>query len=128
MATKLTDYLNAINHSKSPLMDTEDESVEKGYVPFLVNRCLSYFPDTILQANEMNRYGSIRKKMQFDFLTHSIRARKRFSKWMKIGEEENLSAVKERYGCSDIKAKEILRVLTTEQIESVRLSVQKGGS
>ena len=126
MQPKLTDYLNAINVNKASLCD--DEQGEKGYVPFLVNRGLSYFPDTILQANAMNRHASLRKRMQFDFLRHSIRSRKRFSKWFKTEEADNLAAVKERYGCSDAKAKEILRVLTPEQISEVVASTNKGGA
>ena len=63
---KLGDYLNAINYSKDNLL--EDEAAAKGYVPFVVNRCLSYFPDTILQANEMNLLPNADKKMQFDYL------------------------------------------------------------
>lgn len=125
MTLKLTDYLNAINVNKNPLCDEEHD--EKGYVPFLVNRGLSYFPDTILQANEMNRYGSLRKRMQFDFLRHSVRARKRFSKWFKADEAQNLASIKERYGCSDAKAKDIMRVLTPEQIAHIVRSTNKGG-
>lgn len=101
MQPKLTDYLNAINVNKSALCD--DEFGEKGYVPFLVNRGLSYFPDTILQANAMNRHSGLRKRMQFDFLRHSIRSRKRFSKWFKAEEADNLASIKERYGCSNAK-------------------------
>jgi hypothetical protein len=80
---KLGDYLNAINYTKEPLLDTEDESVEKGYTPFVVNRCLSYFIDTILYANEMNLRPETDKKMQFDYLQRTIRKNKRYSKWLK---------------------------------------------
>jgi hypothetical protein len=125
MTLKLTDYLNAINVNKTPLCD--DEHGERGYIPFLVNRGLSYFPDTIMQANEMNLNASLRKRMQFDFLRNSIRSRKRFSKWIKAEEHEHLAAIQERYGCSLAKAKEYARVLTPQQIEHVVASVHKGG-
>lgn len=125
MTLKLTDYLTAINVSKAPLCD--DEQVERGYVPFIANRGLSYFPDTILQVNAMNRYASLRKRMQFDFLRHSTRSRKRFSKWFKAEEAENMAAIKERYGCSNAKAREIMGVLTPQQIASVVHSTRKGG-
>ena len=96
---KLGDYLNAINFSKKDLMDTEDEQVEKKYLPFIINRCLSYFPDTILQVNEMNLHSNLDKKMQFDFLRHSIRPRKRFSKWLKNEKTEQFEAIKKYYNC-----------------------------
>jgi hypothetical protein len=125
MTHKLTDYLNAINHNKTDLC--EDDEGERGYVPFLINRSLSYFPDTILQANAMNQFSGIRKKMQFDFLRYSVRSRKRFSKWFKAEEQADLEAVMERYQVSTAKAKDILRILTPEQMQSVRDSLFKGG-
>jgi hypothetical protein len=126
MTLKLADYLNAINVNKNPLCDEEYD--ERGYIPFLINRGLSYFPDTIMQANDMNRHGSLRKRMQFDFLRHSIRARKRFSKWFKAEEAENLASIKERYDCSAAKAKEIMRVLTPKQVADIVRSTNKGGT
>ena len=50
------DYVNSINVTKTNMMrNTEnDELAEKGYEPFLTNRSLSYFEDTIGMANEMN--------------------------------------------------------------------------
>ncbi len=71
---KLGDYLNAINYSKDDLF--ADEEAAKGYAPFIINRCLSYFPDTILQANEMNTNSELGKQEQFDYLRHSIRKRR----------------------------------------------------
>ena len=98
---KLGDYLTAINYSKENLLDTEDEMVEKKYTPFIVNRCLSYFPDTIMQANEMNYWCGVDKKMHFDFLSNSTRKRKRFSKWLKDVKPEDFETVKEYFGYSD---------------------------
>jgi len=116
---KLTEYLNAINHSKEPLMDTEDESVEKKYAPFVVNRCLSYFIDTVLYANIMNEHSYISNKMQFDYLSNSIRKRKRFSKWLKKEMTDDIEIIKEMYNYSDAKAKEVAELLTPEQIKEM---------
>ena len=124
---KLSEYLNAINHTKESLLDTEDESVEKEYTPFVVNRCLSYFMDTVLYANEMNRYSGIDKKMQFDYLLSSIRKNKRYSKWLKRESVENLGLVKEFYGYSDSKAREILDILSEDDIEFIRQKLDRGG-
>ena len=48
------EYLKSINESKKDIMI--DDLAEKEYNSFIVNRGLSYFKDTILYANEMNRY------------------------------------------------------------------------
>ena len=120
---KLNDYLTAINKTKVDLMNTEDETVEKEYVPFLINRCLSNFPDTIFQTNEMNIHHNIEKRLQFDFLRSSIRPRKRFSKWLKSPKISYLDDVKKYYGYSNQKAKDALKILNKEQLEYIRNSL-----
>lgn len=124
---KLSDYLKAINHTKKPLLDTDDEFVEKGYVPFVVNRCLSYFPDTIFHVNEMNSCPSIDKKMHFDYLMNSIRKRKRFSKWMKNEESQKINVIKEYFGYSERKAREISSLLSDSDIEEMTKYLYTGG-
>jgi hypothetical protein len=124
---KLSEYLNAINYTKESLLDTEDESVEKEYTPFVVNRCLSYFIDTVLYVNEMNRLPHTDKKMQFDYLLASIRKNKRYSKWLRRESEENLDLVKQFYGYSDPKAREILDIITEEDIIWMKRMIDTGG-
>ena len=124
---ELKEYLNAINHKKKPLMDTEDEAWEKKYLPFVVNRCISPFLDTIMLVNEMNRLHHLDKKLQFDFLLNSIRTRKRFAPWMKANKISNLEYVKEFYGYSNAKAKSALTILTNEQVKQIKISLNKGG-
>lgn len=120
---KLGDYLNAINYSKDNLL--EDEAAAKGYVPFVVNRCLSYFPDTILQANEMNLLPNADKKMQFDYLCHSVRKRKRFSKWLKNENDPRLDSVKLYYNLGTKKALEAMSVMSDDQIDEIHQHIVK---
>ena len=124
---ELKDYLNAINYTKEALMDTEDEIWEKKYPPFIINKALSGFPDTIMYANEMNQNHHLDKKLQFDFLLNSIRKRKRFTPWLRANKVSNLEYVKEFYGYSNEKAKSALTILTKEQIKTIKNSLFKGG-
>ena len=124
---ELKDYLKAINQTKEPLMDSEDEEWEKKYPPFIVNKCLSPFPDTIQLVNEMNQLPHLDKKLQFDFLINSLRPRKRYSPWMKAKKLDNLEYVKEYYGYSNEKAKTALSILTKDDIEHIKKSLNKGG-
>tara|TARA_R110000824_G_scaffold101800_4_gene241812 strand:+ start:714 stop:1109 length:396 start_codon:yes stop_codon:yes gene_type:complete len=124
---KLSEYLNAINYTKENLLDTEDESVEKEYTPFVVNRCLSYFIDTVLYVNEMNRLPHTDKNMQFEYLLTSIRKNKRYSKWLRRESEENLDLVKQFYGYSDTKAREILDIITEDDIIWMKQMIDTGG-
>ena len=119
------DYLNAINTSKKHIM--VDDVSEKAYTPFMVNRGLSYFPDTILYANEMNINHHIDHRLQFDFFINIIRKKKRFSKWAKPINIENLELIKEYYGYSNEKAKSVLSLLNNEQINELKLRMYKGG-
>jgi|TARA_R100001460_G_scaffold796_6_gene3556 hypothetical protein len=120
---KLGDYLNAINYSKDDLF--ADEEAAKGYVPFIVNRSLSYFPDTILQANDMNIHADLGKQEQFDYLRHSIRKRRRFSKWLKKTEDKRIESVKIFYNLGTKKALESMRVLSDRQIDEIHDYVLK---
>ena len=124
---ELKDYLNAVNHTKENLLDTEDEDWEKKYPPFIVNKCVAPFPDTVMLVNEINQLPHLDKKLQFDFLINSLRPRKRYTPWMKAMKLENLEYVKEYYGYSNEKAKSALDILTDEQISAIKRKLYKGG-
>ena len=124
---ELKDYLNAINQTKESLMDIENEQWEKKYPPFIVNRCVAAFPDTIIFFNEINQLPHLDNKLQFDFLINSLRPRKRFTPWLKAKKLENLEYVKEYYGYNNEKAKTALDILNDEQISAIKRKLYKGG-
>ena len=97
------EYVTAINYTKTNMI--VDEETEKGYLPYMSNRSLSYFQDTVAVANAMNQYHILDKKLQFDFLINIVRKRKRFSKWIKPEVVTDLEVVKEYYGYSNEKSK-----------------------
>ncbi len=80
MTLELKDWLNSLNMSKEDLIDG-DPDVEKEYPPFIINKCMSGQMDALMFANEMNKYPSLDKKLQYDFYLNSLRKRKRFSPW-----------------------------------------------
>ena len=124
---ELKDYLNAINHTKERLMDTEDEEWEKKYPPFIVNKWLSGFQDTLMLVNEINQHPHLDKKLQFDFLINSIRSRKRYTRWLKAKKIEDLQYVKEYYGYGNEKARIALSILNDEHIATIKRRLNKGG-
>ena len=119
----LSDILNSINQTKVNLIDS-DKIAEKDYVPFVVNKCLSYFPDTIFYSNQMNRMSFLDKKMQYDYYIHSISKRKRFSKWIKPEENSDIEIIKEVYGYSDARSREVADLVPMDKLKDL---VQKGG-
>lgn len=119
------EYVNAINTGKKDIMI--DDLAEKSYSSFTINRSLSYFNDTVLAANEMNKHHHLDKKLQFHFLINIIRKRKRFSKWDKPELVSDVEVVKEYYGYSNEKARQVLPLLSSDQIMNLREKVFKGG-
>ena len=127
MTYELKDYLKSINKTKEKLMDTDDAMWEKKYAPFIVNKCIAPFPDTIHLVNELNMHHHLDSKLQFDFLLNSIRPRKRYTPWAKANKVKNLEYVKEYYGYSNEKAKSALTILSNEQLKYIKKKLNKGG-
>lgn len=127
MSYELKDYLNSINFTKEYLMDDSDPLWEKKYAPFIINKCLSGFIDTVMFANEMNMNPSLSSRLQYDFLINTVRKRKRFSPWLKKEKIQDLDAVKSYYGYSNEKAQQALKILTKEQIKFIKQKLDVGG-
>ena len=123
---QLKDYLYSINQSKKSILD-DDIDAERAYPPYIVNRCLSSFTDTILYVNEMNKNSHLPKKLQYDFLLNTIRSKKRYAPWVKADKLKDLEYVKEYFGYSNAKAKAALQILDNEQITTIKNSLNKGG-
>ena len=126
MTYQLKDYLYSINQSKRNIIDG-DVDAERGYPPYIVNRCLSSFTDTILYVNEMNKNSHLPGKLQYDFLLNSVKLRKRFSPWARKDSIDYLELVKEYYGYNDDKALQALRILTKDQLDHIKKVLNKGG-
>jgi uncharacterized protein YifN (PemK superfamily) len=119
------DFINAIHYSKDNLI--VDDWSEKQYNPFIINKGLSYGADTVIPANEMNSRPHLDKKMQFAFLINSLRARKRFNKWIKAEKIESIEVIKEYYGYSTEKARQVLPLLDESKLDYLRTKLIKGG-
>ena len=126
MNVDLKDWLNSINHSKKNLID-EDPDVEKKYPAYIINRCMSGHLDAIMYANEMNLYHNLNSKLQYGFLLNMLRSNKRFSPWVKKEELKNLDYVKRYYGYSNEKAKQVLPLLSKEQLTFIQEKLERGG-
>ena len=119
------DFLNAINETKKDLI--VDDWSERQYNPYIINKGLSYGPDTVIQSNEMNSRPHLDKKLQFLFLINTIRPRKRYNKWIKAEKVDAIEVIKEYYGYSTEKARQVLPILSDSQINYLKEQLQKGG-
>jgi len=124
--TKPFEYVTSILRSKKNLIIDEDS--EKDYKSFLTNRSLSYYEDCVWFANEMNRRHHTDNKLQFDFLINTVRSMNRpFSKWIKNETNEDLDDIKLYFDFSESKAREVLNLLSEEDIKKIRETTDIGG-
>lgn len=123
------EFIKAVSFTKEDLIRDSDtpEHVEKQYLPFIVNRGLSFFEDTILHANEMNERNWLFKDAQFRYYLGALRKRKRFSAWPKAAKSEDLDLIQEVYQCRREIAKIYLRAINSKDLEKLREKVIKGG-
>lgn len=124
------DYVNTINQSKKNMMrDSENDALaEKQYSPFLVNKALSYFPDTILHANLVNQFHSLDHRPQYEFLLNSVRPQKRFARWVKDAGDKELDMICATYKCNRNVAREYLPLLSSEQLNFMEQQLETGGN
>ena len=125
---KSFDYINSINHTKDNLMrnSDNDELSESGYIPFITNKTLSYFTDTLFYSNEINQHHHADNKLQYEYLLNSIRPKKRFAKWVKSMDSDDLEIVKLYYNYSTKKALQALAILTPTELENITTKVTRG--
>lgn len=112
------DFITAAGQTKVNLFEVEEN--EKLYIPFMVNKGFSYFPDSILHANEMNSHADLPKNAQFLYYKETLRSAKRFSKWSKLDKNDDLDIIKKIYQCNNEVAKQYIRILTENQLENLR--------
>jgi hypothetical protein len=122
-------YVDSVSYTKKNLMrgTANDDLTEKGYKPYLSNRSLSYFQDSILYANEMNIRPHLDSKPQYEYLLNSLRKRKRYAKWKKQSPDATVEMIMEYFGYGRAKAEQALRVLTDEQLTMIEVALDKGG-
>jgi hypothetical protein len=123
MADLFKDIIPSILQTKKNVVDNE-----KDYIPFVVNKALSFHYDCILIANEMNKVPNTDGILQYHYLLNKVRGYRRpFQKWHKRETIENLDAIKEYFNYSNEKAKDALMVLSDEQIVEIKRNLNKGG-
>ena len=105
----------------------EDPDSIKSYPPYIINRCLSGHLDCVMFVNEMNMCIDLDKQLQYDFYLNTLRSKKRFAPWIRKEELKNLESVKLYYGYSNEKAKQVLPLLTKEQIRFIQNKLEVGG-
>lgn len=116
------DYINSISQTKEYILEEE-----KDYPEYMVNRGLSLFLDTLFEANEINMNSLLDPKLKYDFLINIIEKRKRFSRWPKRKEDDDLKAIMDYYGMNINKARVAIKNLSSSQIKTIKERLDVGG-
>jgi hypothetical protein len=130
MAVNPFDYVNSITMTKKNMMrnSENDNLAEKDYNPWIVNKALSYFQDTVLIANEVNMYHALEKRAQYEYLINMVRPNKRWAKWVKDETNEELDLVCKYYNVNPIIGREYLSLLNKDQLTKIKAALDQGGN
>jgi hypothetical protein len=121
------DYINDLSKDKKNLFEQDPEMNEKTYNQFMVNKGFSYYPDTILHAAEMNLL-KMSNSMHNKYFLEAIKPRKRFSKWFKPEKDADLDIVQRYYKCGKREAQDYVKILSIEEINSIKRELNPGGA
>lgn len=111
-------FLTSINSTKRD--EFQELNGDANYVPFLINRQLSYFPDCILLANLMNQYSGLSKRQQYAFYLSAVRKQRRFSKWGKRQQDDLIPFVRKTYDMSAQAARSMIELLSPSELQQLR--------
>lgn len=119
------EIIPSILEKKTSILDSESE---KDYVSYVVNKALMAHIDCLHHANLMNINHHLDKKLQYDYLFHSVRKYRRgYQKWSKYSESDDIKIIKEYYNYSTNKAKQTLKLLDQDKLNQIREILDKGG-
>jgi hypothetical protein len=120
------DFVNDIGFTKEYLYT---EQTKSKYESFIVNRAMSQHPDSIMYANEMNKYPELNKLLQHDFYFYVLSRKKRYGKWAKADKEDEavLNLIIKHYKVNRVHAKQYLELMTDENIKALKNTYEVGG-
>lgn len=119
------DFIKSVSNSKKDLMKDNPDNV-KDYKAYVVNHGLSFYPDTVLIANDMNLYPEIPVASQYYYYMGAIRKSNRYSEWHKLKKNEDLDLVQKVYQVRREIAKQYLKLLSTDDLTKLRDLTETG--
>jgi len=124
MSNNPFDIIDAINKGKGNICRAYNGPE---YNPFMVNRAMSQFPDTIFQAYQGDMLSELSGEAQMDYYVHATRPKRRFAKWYKPVKNSDVEFLKTLYSINNILAIEYLSILTDDQLSQLKEQYNTGG-
>lgn len=140
----LFDSLNLISKPEKERYDWKYENnltsekkkieIDGDYSQRRTNFVLCNYRDLIFIVNEINLHYNVTDQMHYDYLYNSIRKQNRWYKRETEKEkkdrekkEELITLVCKYYKYNAVRAREVLDILTPEQVKKIRKGKEKGG-
>ncbi|MFK5882857.1 MAG: DNA polymerase clamp loader subunit A [Candidatus Izemoplasma sp.] len=122
----LFEWINSLSHTKKLELDSYTYHT---YNQFMITRAFGNFEDTILIANDMNMYPCASNEGHFQFFNNAIRKKKRWAKWPKETNNNDLEIVMEYYPkLSKEKCLGIVKIMKPEDILEMKKCLEEGGA
>lgn len=103
----------------------ENKSLPPQYNSYMILRVFSEYPDTILLANEMNKYWELPDEMQWRFLKNTIYKKKRFGYTKTMTVDNNAIEVLANYfHCSVKEMQKNIKVFTKEKLNEILQEIE----
>lgn len=123
----LFDYIAELTEKKK-IEGIYEETFNKEYSQFMVNRVFSCDQQLLFLANELNKQG-FTNKMHHDFLYHVIPKGKRWIKYSakKAKVEKELEYIMKYFGCNIQIAKSYYKLLSKDELKEIKDFFEKRG-
>lgn len=121
-------FVNSILKTKTDLLTGHPERVSE-YNSFITGRALSFYPDTVLLAQQVNQRPHITPEMHYRFLMATVDGSnyRQFTKWPKEEDHPMVGDIAKYYECSLREARRLVEQHTEEQLEAIRKFCDVGG-
>lgn len=124
---KLFDWLKSINSSKDVTMFNDD--TKSDYEPFIINKALGTCIDVIMDVAELNKFdlNDLPKKYHYLYLVHGIDKAYRKIEFVQkdVDRQDTIKAIKHYYDYNEVRAIEVLHVLTVDQISAILVDYEE---
>lgn len=101
-----------------------DLPIEADYNVYLYNRSYSNFPDTILFANEINKY-QVDPQMHYDFMRGAITPAQRWAKWHKPTKHSKATLLSKYYDITMNLAYDYVGFFSQQEFELIEQELKE---
>lgn len=103
----------------------ENKAMPPQYNAYMVLRIFAEHIDTILLANEMNKYWELPDEMQWRFLKNTIYKKKRYGYTKKLPVDNNpIETLAKYFHCSEKEMQKNIHVFSKEKIDEILQEIE----